>query len=194
MHTTLFYCIKDIFTKTGAGWDQLAPSEEDAIEYAHNYINDEPERFIPGTKKGTSFYTLAKGGEIINRRLREDREDPDVPRVTEDIFKIRCKKDLVLYRGITEDTFQQMKDAAHDYKNVDLYDKGFLQTSLVKGKEVNRHIKLRIFVPAGTNVIYLGNVNDEEETYYEVAVQRGAKLRIISKDKVYINCLLLGTL
>lgn len=38
MHTTLFYCIKDIFTKTGAGWDQLAPSEEYAIEYAHNYI------------------------------------------------------------------------------------------------------------------------------------------------------------
>lgn len=28
MHNTLFYRIKDIFTKTGASWDQLAPSKD----------------------------------------------------------------------------------------------------------------------------------------------------------------------
>ena len=60
-------------------------------------------------------------------------------------------------------------------------------------QEIKREIRLRIFVPYGTNVIYLGNVNDEEERYYEVDVQYGAKLKIVSMDKTYINCVLIST-
>ena len=46
MHNTLFYRIKDIFTKTEAGWDQLAPSKDTAIDYAHNKLNQNPKRMI----------------------------------------------------------------------------------------------------------------------------------------------------
>ena len=71
-----------------------------------------------------------------------------------------------------------------------LYEKSFLQTSLVKGHESNSQYHLRIQVPAGTQAVYLGNVNDEQ-FYYEVDIQHGAKLKIVSIDDEYINCILL---
>lgn len=74
----------------------------------------------------------------------------------------------------------------------DLYEKGFLATSLVKGHELNSEIKLRIYVPVGTKCVYMGNVN-EEQGYYEVDVMHSSKLKIISMDKEYINCKLLET-
>ena len=81
---------------------------------------------------------------------------------------------------------------AKDVPDCDLYEKGFLCTSLVKGCEYAYDTRLRIFVPQGSNVVYLGNVNDEQENY-EVVVQKGAKLKILSKDQQYLNCLLIGT-
>ena len=74
----------------------------------------------------------------------------------------------------------------------DLYEKGFLATSLVKGHELNYDIKLRIKVPAGTKCVYMGNVNEEQD-FYEVDVMHGSKLKIISMDDEYINCELLET-
>lgn len=74
----------------------------------------------------------------------------------------------------------------------DLYEKGFLATSLVKGHEINSKIKLRIYVPAGTKCVYMGNVN-EEQGFYEVDVMHSSKLKIISMDDEYINCELLAT-
>lgn len=50
----------------------------------------------------------------------------------------------------------------------------------------------RILVPKGSHVKYMGNVNFEEH-YYEVDIQHGAKLQVISADKEYINCLLVST-
>ena len=72
-------------------------------------------------------------------------------------------------------------------------EKAFLATSFVKGHEINTKIKLRIYLPAGTHAVYMGDVNYEEKTYYEVTVQYDAELKIISIDKEYINCLLLKT-
>lgn len=192
MRRILLRCI-EFFKHYGREWDKLSPTKEEAIEFAHKNINEEPLKYIPNTLKATAFLTLARGGETINERLRNDYDDSDVPNVAKTISQIQCKKNLVLYRGITNETYQQMKDAAKEYENIDLYDKGFLQTSLVKGQEIKREIRLRIFVPYGTNVIYLGNVNDEEERYYEVDVQYGAKLKIVSMDKTYINCVLIST-
>lgn len=74
----------------------------------------------------------------------------------------------------------------------DLYEKGFLATSLVKGQEINSKIKLRIYVPAGTKCVYMGNVNNEQN-FYEVDIMHGSKLKIISADNTYINCKLLET-
>ena len=85
-----------------------------------------------------------------------------------------------------------MKENAKNLPDCDLYEKGFLATSLVKGHEINTEIKLRIYVPAGTKCVYMGNVN-EEQGYYEVDVMHSSKLKIISMDKEYINCKLLET-
>ena len=73
-----------------------------------------------------------------------------------------------------------------------ILEKGFMQCSLVKGCESKCNYRLRIFVPKGSQVIYLGNVNNEQY-YYEVDIQTGAKLEIVSVDDRYINCKLLGT-
>lgn len=195
MHPKLFYRIKNIITKTGNSWDSLSPSEEHAIEYAHKYINTEPPRYISNTQKYTAAYILARYGTYVNKNLRTNREDQDVTYITKVLSQNSCKKDFVIYRGVYKETFKQMKNAAKKLTHVDLYDKGFLQASLVKGKEsTGRYIQLRIFIPIGTNVIYLGNVNQEESLYYEVDVQRGAKLKIISMDKEYLNCILLETI
>ena len=74
------------------------------------------------------------------------------------------------------------------------YDEGFLFCSLVKGQEYNygkgNGQKFRIYVPKGSKIVYLGNVNDEQ-TNYEVVVMRSAKLKIVSIDAVYINCKLI---
>ena len=83
-----------------------------------------------------------------------------------------------------------MQENAKNMKGVDLYEKSFLQTSLVKGHESNSQYHLRIYVPKGTQAVYLGNVNDEQ-FYYEVDIQHGAKLKVVSMDETYINCILL---
>ena len=73
----------------------------------------------------------------------------------------------------------------------DLVEKSFLYCSLVKGCEIKHRIRLRIYAPAGTPLVYLGDVDGENR--FEVAVQTGARLRIVSIDKHYINCRILAT-
>lgn len=148
MVKTLLYRIKGKFQNIGANWDKLAPSEEQAIDYAHNHINQEPQRMIDVYH--FSLYCLAHSGESVNKHYRQNMPD--------------C----------------------------DLYEKGFLACSLVKGHEINSRTKLRIYVPAGTKCVYMGNVN-EEQGFYEVDVMHGSKLKIISIDDEYINCQLLAT-
>ena len=104
----------------------------------------------------------------------------------------RTDKDLILYRGVSDSVYQLMKKNAMSLSDCDLYEKGFLATSLVKGHEINSKIKLRIYVPAGIKCIYQGNVN-EEQFFFEVDVMHGTKLKVISIDSEYINCKVLQT-
>lgn len=181
----IYYRTLEIFKKAGPKWDQLAPTEETAIEFAHKNINPEPER-----RSGSRYsleYCLAHSGETINERFRNDRpEDMDLE-IAEMVSKNKTKVTLVVYRGICDAVYKLMKENAKNIPGVDLHEKSFLQTSLVKGCETNSNIKLRIYVPAGTEAVYLGNVN-YEQFYYEVDIQRGANLKIISMDNEYINC------
>lgn len=55
-----------------------------------------------------------------------------------------------------------MQENAKSMKGVDLYEKAFLQTSLVKGHEINACYHLRIYVPEEREAVYLGNVNEEQ--------------------------------
>lgn len=178
--------LKDKITNIGDSWDKLAPLEIDAIDFGHRYVNPEP------PKKLTAFtysleYCLAHSGETINNRYRHDRPEDIDKKIEQMVASHKTKKDMVVYRGVCKVVFDLMKSNAKNFDGVDLYEKSFLQTSLVKGCESNSEYHLRIYIPAGTEAVYLGNVNDEQ-FYYEVDIQHGVKLKIISVDDKYINC------
>ncbi len=191
MKPLLFYRIKDILHNTGADWDKLAPNIEDAINFAHKNINPEPIRQYDNFKFSLE-YCLAHSGESLNERLRNDQlYDQDI-KISDMVSEHSCKTDLVLYRSINDYVYDLMIDNAEGLDGIDYHEKGYMQCSLVKGHELKYKAKLRIFVPAGSHVIYLGNVNGEQD-FYEVDIQHGAKLKIISIDDKYINCKLLET-
>lgn len=191
MIPTLFLRIKGKFQNIGANWDKLAPTKEQAIEYAHNHINQEPARMIDANHYSME-YCLAHSGEIVNERYRQNRQDEIDLKIGDMVAEHKTDTDLVLYRGVCDYVYDLMIENAKDIPDCDLYEKGFLATSLVKGHEINSKIKLRIYIPAGTKCVYQGNVN-EEQGFYEVDVMHGSKLKIISIDDEYINCKLLAT-
>ena len=192
MKPLLFYRIKNFIHNTGADWDKLAPTIEDAINFAHRNINPEPIKPLPHSPCSLE-YTLASDEEL-NKHLRNGRpyNEALAKEISDMVAKNSCKTDLVLYRGINDYVNNLMIDNAEGLKGIDYHEKGYMQCSLIKGHELDCETKLRIFVPAGSHVIYLGNVNDEQD-YYEVDIQHGAKLKIITIDKEYINCKLIET-
>lgn len=193
MHSKIFYRIKEVFTKTGIKWDKLAPSEDNAIGFACNNLNQEPQKMIDDSKYSLEYY-LAHYGELINERYRRgyglDKEDRTIPEM---LNKYTTKQDIVVYRGVCDYVYEKMIDNAKECKGTDFLEKAFLFASLVKGHELNYKKRLRIYIPAGAHVVYQGNINNEEKLFYEVDVQHGAHLKIISADKKYINCILLHT-
>ena len=189
MKLFLYYRIIGKFYNIGDKWDKLSLIEEDAIEFAYKNINPEPQKKITSTCYSLEYY-LAHCGENINERFRRDRPDEEDLKIIDIVALHTTKVPLVLYRGVCEAVFQQMIENAKNMDDIDLYEKSFLQTSLVKGHESKSQYHLRIYVPEGTQAIYLGNVN-EEQFYYEVDLQHGAKLKIVSIDDEYINCKLI---
>lgn len=182
---------EDSFKDVGAEWDKLAPDEEHAIEFAHRHINDEPQKYT-GKGKFSGEYQIAHSGVDINKRYRQGRPNSADEKVAERFSENTTDTDLVLYRGVDDQMFKLMERSAECMQDCDFYEKGFLATSLIKRHEKTCKNKLRIYVPAGSHVVYLGNVNGEKD-YYEVVVQRGAKLKIVSTDSRYINCKLIET-
>ena len=191
MLSILFYRIKDAVLGIGASWDKLAPDKETAIDFAHTHINEEPERMID-IHHYSMEYCLAHSGESVNERFRQNRADETDLKIAAMVDEHKTDTDIILYRGVCDHVFKLMQDNAKEMHDCDLYEKGFLACSLVKGHEINCKTKLRIYVPAGTKVVYLGNVN-EEQNFYEVDVMHGSKLKIISIDDTYINCQLIET-
>lgn len=191
MIPTLFLRIKGKFQNIGANWDKLAPTKEQAIEYAHTHINQEPERMIDANHYSME-YCLAHSGESINERYRQNRADDLDLKIAAMVAEHTTDTDLILYRGVCDYVYDLMVQNAKDIPNCDLYEKAFLACSLVKGSEINSNIKLRIYVPAGTKCVYMGNVNNEQG-FYEVDVMHSSKLKVISIDNEYINCQLLAT-
>lgn len=190
-----FYRLKGMVINTGKKWDKLAINENDAISFAHEKINPEPSKWRDEENYSLE-YSLAHFGEYINMRLRDDRINKNDLEISEMIAKNITKTQLVLYRGVSKIVLDKMRNNAKCYDGVDLYEKSFLQTSLVKGHEINDEYHLRIYVPENTQAVYLGQVDqdyiDKNNFFYEVDLQRGAKLKIVSIDKEYINCKLLS--
>lgn len=191
MIRTLFYRIKDAILGIGASWDKLAPDKDTAIDFAHEHINKEPERMID-IHHYSMEYCLAHSGESVNERFRQNRADETDLKIAAMVDEHTTDTDLILYRGVCDHVFELMQKNAKEMPDCDLYEKGFLACSLVKGQELNYKIKLRIYVPAGSKCVYQGNVNDEQG-FYEVDVMHSSKLKIESIDSEYINCRLLET-
>lgn len=193
MGCTLFYLLKDFVCKIGEKWDKMALTEENVVEFAEEHINKEPEKYKEGSfTEYTMEYYLAAYGESINGRYRQNRADDVDEQVAVALDSHRTDIDLIVYRGICDYVYTLMKKNAKGIAGADLFEKGFMATSLVKGHEINSKIKLRILVPKGSKCVYMGNVNNEIG-YYEVTIQHNAVLKIISIDKEYINCKLLET-
>lgn len=191
----IYYKIKDKFLNIGKKWDNIySLTEDNAVLFAERYINAEPELYKNGEYGFYSDeYCLAHSAESINERYRQDRADEIDLEIYETLKNYHTDTDLIVYRGVCGYVFNLMKENAKNKKGVDLYEKAFMSTSLIKGKEINCKIRLRIYIPKDTNCVFMGNVNDELETYYEVAIQKGAALKIESIDNKYINCRLLYT-
>ena len=185
----LFLKLKNIILQTSKEWDKLSPTENNVEAFVQKNLNSEINTNNPDYYNA---HYLAQQGERINKHFRSDTQDNSELNVEKMLYNYNTKIDIVLYRGVDERVFNDMLKYAKNISDCDLYEKGFLSTSLIKGKEIQHHNRLRIFIPAGTNCIYLGKINNEE--YYEVVVQRRAKLKIISADKVYLNCILIDTL
>lgn len=119
----------------GTAWDKLAPHNENAIDFAHENINEEPERYA---KEGrfSLEYCLAASGETINERYRHDNMEEIDLRIADMVALHTTKVPCILYRGVYEMVFEQMKNNARNMKGVDLYEKAFMSTSLVKGCEL----------------------------------------------------------
>lgn len=169
----------------------MAVSERKAVEFGYKYLNPEPSAW-DGTKR-TIGYLLAHDGINMNWELREGCLNPMCKKASDVISKNKTKTDIVVYRGVSNEVYKEMKKAAKKIRGTDYYEKGFLFASLVKGCELNTEIKMRIFIPKGQNAIFLGNANDELYVFYPIAIQCGSHLKIISCDSQYINCYLIGT-
>lgn len=169
---------------TEAKWDVLAPQQLDAADYACAHINPPPSHTSLG-------YILAHDGEWINDRFRNNRPNSKDRELQTYVASHSTDRDLVLYRGVGDAVFSMMKENAAPFPGTDLVEKSFLYASLVKGCEIQHKLRLRIYTPAGTPLVYLGDVDGENR--FEVAVQTGSRLRIVSIDKHYINCRILAT-
>ena len=64
MKPLLFYRIKDKLKNTGADWDKLAPTEENAIEFAHEHINPEPVQKIDVYKYSLEYRSEEHTSEL----------------------------------------------------------------------------------------------------------------------------------
>ena len=190
----LFYRIKDSILKIGTKWDKAALNETNVIEYAEQNINKEPSRYHLDNPNRFSYeYCLASSAESINNRYRHNQINATDQLISDTIDSYKTNMDLIVYRGVYEPIFYLMKTNAKSHSGIDLYEKGFMCTSLIKNCELQYKTKLRIFVPAGTKAIYMGNVNYELHKFYELTIQHDAALKIISIDKDYINCKLVRT-
>lgn len=187
-----YYRYKEKLLNVGKKWDRLALGEYSAISFAEKHINREPVQYEEDGISFTMEYCLVASGPTINDRYRGDCVEDMDKRITDAVADYRTDADLIVYRGVVDHVFELMKKNAKGRKGVDLYEKGFLHTSLVKDHELLYDIRLRIFIPAGSKCVYVGNLIDEHK-FYEVIVYRGSALKVVSMDDKYINCILLTT-
>lgn len=210
----LFLRLKELLYRYGSRWDKLSPDmgevsiecrrsmsleeEEQYLEnitkYAIKNINIPPkDSQVDNPYKDTPEKMICSNGTKYNENLRKGILFDEVFENSEFIRKYKLEVDLVVYRGVKDSILFHNIESAKGNSYLDLYEKGFLFGSLTKTTCLQgRNYYMRIYLPKGTCAFYSGNVNNESYLQ-EIVVQRGARLKILSKDKTYLNCLLINT-
>lgn len=179
-------------------WWKYECSNASVEATASKYINEEPTKELQPLAR-----ILASSSPTISDAYRFDNAFISNYEIyTDMVSNYRSKAPFILYRGASSVPFECMVNAANDLQetNVDFYEKGFLSCSLLPeyATKVNGRKQFKIFCMPGTNMIYLGHINDAEEPNqqcrYEVVVQRGAKLQLLREDSDYYYCLLRSTI
>ena len=180
----LYFRLKEMIFKEGRKWEKKFPIQGDVKEFAKQNINPQPNKKIGGEYTGE--YIVVSTAETLNDRIRSGliaNYEDSINKGYLAFAKYQTKVDLVVYRGVCKNVFKSMKKSFFKF-----HDKAFLCTSLLKGHELDQEYKLRILIPKGTKAAYMGDLNGEEKIFYEVILQNGAVLRIVSFDGVYWNC------
>lgn len=173
-------------------WNEYEMSIENVETLAPKFINNE----FP---KGKSLeYILASKSPSISDAYRFDYSYANTfDNFVEMMKSYQNKEPIILYRGASEIPFKHMLEASKeiDDPNIFFYEKGFLSCSLIpeKASKYDGIKQLKIFVPPYHNVLYVGHALDQEEATgcrYEVIVQRGAKMELLTEDTNYYYCLL----
>ena len=171
--------------KEGRKWEEKYPVKGNVIQFANQNINPQPPKYTNNGEFSGEYIVVSKA-ETLNGKIRsghiENMEDT-IDNTYSAFAKYRTRVDLVVYRGVRKTVFNGMKKSFFKF-----HDKAFLCTSLLKGHELDQQYKFRILIPKGTKAAYMGDLNGEEEIFYEVIVQKGAVLRIVSFDGTYWNC------
>lgn len=210
----IFLRLKELLYRYGSRWDKLSPDmgevsrerrasmsleeEEQYLEnitqYAIKNINTPPkDSQVDNPYKYTPERMICNNGINYNKNLRESILCDEVFENSEYIRKYKLEVDIVVYRGVTDSVLSHNIESAMGNRHFDLYEKGFLFASLTKSTCLQGcKNNMRIYLSKGTCAFYSGNVNNESYLQ-EIVVQRGAKLKILSKDKIYLNCLLINT-
>lgn len=203
LRNSLFFWLVEMFKRYGKKWEirYAYDHQKSKQEYANLSENDR-NNYIKKVKEFANncgcetpeekdiIESLCSRGTEFNWQLRKNIAGDNIEKISSYIQKFHTKRDIVVYRGIDKSTMKWILKEADGFKNIDLYDKGFLFTTLTKATLPKKDYNLRILLPKGTNAFYSGDINNEEEVYQEIVVQCDAKLKIVSFGVKYINCLL----
>ena len=123
-------------------------------------------KLTPDEKEYLNAYTK---DEFLNNKIRKgikfsnenEKMDEYLSRI---INKNKIGETIVVYRGISKEGYKGMKKAYKDtYPNFDcdnkLFEKAYMSTSMIKGRELQYDYQLRIIVPKGTHAIYIGGIS-----------------------------------
>lgn len=180
----IWFYLKGLVFRHGEKWDALSPLKDDAIRFANKYINPRLER-MPSTDNERY---ITEYSEEAQSSFRNGKPTERAQELSRSIVKYRTSRDIVAYRGVSSCPLAYMVKNSKRARQGELREAAFLYCSLVKGFEHQDDFKMRVFLPKGANAFYGANLNNEENLNYDLVVQCGALLQIVSIDKQYINC------
>lgn len=190
--------LKELFVRNDENWYCHTQTEGLADVFAANWLNDDPPMFEDEENKlYSSAYILSHYFDLENRYIEQcDKEDETIRKLTNDLDE--CVNGMELYAFLAFDdlnyNFVENRKRAKQRKlpiNC-LYVPGYIVASLVQQVPFKDMAMYRIRIPVGNKVMYLGNA-DPYGAKHQIAIQKGAVLRIDSIDNHYINCTLVGT-